>query len=143
MGLAQTRPRRCRRAPERCAERRRNLSGVRTRTGTLIDSAAVPPLREERPCAVAATSAGRHDDLRALRHALAHVATQHLAQERHRDPPLLGQRTAVALVEPPGQARHVAVDAAPPPKIGKAASKARVCQYLSISGVGGSIKKKN
>src|SRR3546814_2835389 len=82
MGLAQTRPRRCRRAPERCAERRRNLSGVRTRTGTLIDSAAVPPLREERPCAVAATSAGRHDDLRALRHALAHVATQHLAQER-------------------------------------------------------------
>src|SRR3546814_1609036 len=74
-------------------ERRRNLSGVRTRTGTLIDSAAVPPLREERPCAVAATSAGRHDDLRALRHALAHVATQHLAQERHRDPPLLGQRS--------------------------------------------------
>src|SRR3546814_17571837 len=82
MGLAQTRPRRCRRAPERCAERRRNLSGVRARTGTLIDSAAVPPLRAERPCAVAATSAGRHDPLRALRHALARRATQHLAQER-------------------------------------------------------------
>src|SRR3546814_2433232 len=96
-------------------ERRRNLSGVRTRTGTLIDSAAVPPLREERPCAVAATSAGRHDDLRALRHALAHVATQHLAQERHRDPPLLGQRSAVELVEQPGQARQVAVDAAQQP----------------------------
>src|SRR3546814_2539293 len=49
MGLAQTRPRRCRRAPERCAERRRHLSGVRARTGTLIDSAAVPPRSEEHP----------------------------------------------------------------------------------------------
>src|SRR3546814_6146716 len=61
----------------------------------------------EHPCAVASTSAGRHDDLRALR-ALARVAAQHLAQERHRDPPLLGQRCAVELVEQPGQARQVA-----------------------------------
>src|SRR3546814_4391761 len=65
---------------------------------------------------VAATSAGRHDDLRALRHALARVATQHLAQERHRDPPLLGQRCAVELVEQLGQARQVAVDAAQQPR---------------------------
>src|SRR3546814_13298332 len=56
-----------------------------------------------------------HDALPSLRHALAHVATQHLAQERHRDPPLLGQRSAVGLVEQPGQARQVAVDAAQQP----------------------------
>src|SRR3546814_17832262 len=91
----------------------------------------------ERPCAVAATSAGRHDDLHALRHALARVATQHLAQERHRDPPLLGQRSAVELVEQPGQARTAAVE------IGKASVRERGCASVLILGVRGSFKKKN